>query len=79
MWPKSAVRASDIGLEVAPLGERALQCGKRALGHGVVVGVAEAAQRGAYAHFRATVAERDAGVWAALSAVEGVNESGAAA
>src|ERR1700687_3019089 len=51
--------------EAAPIEQLALESGKEAFGHGIVVGITDGANRGYNAHFLAALAEREARVLAA--------------
>ena len=53
----------------APGDEFALQAGREAFGHGVVIGVAASAHGETHAHLSTSAAEGDAGVLAALVGV----------
>ena len=58
-----------LGLPAAPVDELAFEAGEEALGHGVVVGVADRSHGRTNAHLLAPLAEGDAGVLATLVAV----------
>ena len=55
-----------LGLPATPGNELALQTGKEALCHGVVIGISNRSHRGAHPHLLASVAKRNAGVPATL-------------
>ena len=54
----SASRASVLVLQAAPVDQLALEGGEEALGHRVVVGVADRAHRRAHAHLLAALRRR---------------------
>jgi hypothetical protein len=51
-----------LGHPAAPIDQFTLECGEEALGHRVVVGIADRTHRMSQAHLSAAVAERNIGV-----------------